>query len=396
MGDAWRGEAISARGAQRWQAEPSRSCAMATAAAGVPSVRRIAALALVLVCRSAWPAAASVLAMPKPEDCPDCVFGEWLCPFACDASGEAWLLTTNFTLEVEGCVELTPVSEHVMQVEIDVLCLYSYQVALTCEEMTNYRFDGISFIDDMCVPQSSGASKLVREECQWVCRRNRWPTAQCRWYFDHEDHFTAGGGSLKRCWMERSCAGGQEKTTAACDVERGVGVDPSTLQDILNETQVVRDRLNQTVANLSDVNQDRKTLRSQVQLYRDSLTKQQEEQEKKEAANLALVIVAVVLGLLLLAALGAGWYACTNMSSKPAISSSVEGQVASDGGVMVVGRPVDASAGSSAGHSPPGNPTKGGKASPSCGDPQKEYNSPLRAAGQGKTGKAMPPPKAAW
>lgn len=133
---------------------------------------------------------------------------------------------------------------------------------------------------------------------------------------------------------------------------------------------------------------DSEEKQSSLQLSLDASKEKMEEEERKKekekSKNSALVIVIAVLCVLLFCGALAAGYICYAMSSKPpVIHGNMEGQVASDGGVMVVGRPVNADSV----ERPPGRPP-GGKVG---------ANDPLRAAGSpSKVGSGAPPPKKAW
>lgn len=107
----------------------------------------------------------------------------------------------------------------------------------------------------------------------------------------------------------------------------------------------------------------------------------QDSRKDEETKSTVLIVIVAIILLLSCIAIAAGGYVINNLRNKP---MPTEGQIASDGGVMVVGRPIGAD-----GSSPPAPP--GGK-----GKSAKEgfSNEPLR-----KAGKADGPPspaKTAW
>lgn len=120
------------------------------------------------------------------------------------------------------------------------------------------------------------------------------------------------------------------------------------------------------------------------------LEDKQGKEEEEDDNMLGTIGIVIAIGVIVVIACGAAVYLCHTLSQKPpAITHNMEGQVASDGGVMVVGRPVNVDSA----ERPPGSgvPPGGGKGG---------GNDKLRGAGNpSDVDPGAPPPRApknAW
>mmetsp|Transcript_132995 Transcript_132995/g.384631 ORF Transcript_132995/g.384631 Transcript_132995/m.384631 type:complete len:332 (-) Transcript_132995:164-1159(-) len=299
--------------------------------------------------------------MPNEAECPDCPRGVWNCPAkACTGSAGETLqgLVTNFTYGSGACWEDVPESRRAMQVDVDVLCIDA-TLPMTCDNMTEYQFDNIAILQG-CAPAMQAAEDLVAEKCQWACKNQR-PVARCLWSFDPSGTFSAAaGGSFERCWM-----------LGRCDIPTGsatgtVGVD------VVCKPVGIPDDGSEAPAESQDA-----------------------------------WVVAVAVSLAVLCCIG-GMVAVLAFRYKRKVAAQLhraagEGAVASDGGLMVVGRPVAGSRPAPSGGKQawsPDNAKGGGGGKPgrfSPGDYEPDLpstSSGLRGAGQASG--SGDGPKACW
>lgn len=126
----------------------------------------------------------------------------------------------DFHYEQGTCVERIPLTGQTVVLDIDTHCaIAASQYFMTCANMWNYAFTGISFFDK-CQParydwsMKYGAKFILdlRETCDWVCKHNR-PVGRCKWNFTHP---AANTERLERCWISETCNGGAIVMKAAC------------------------------------------------------------------------------------------------------------------------------------------------------------------------------------
>jgi len=353
-------------------AEPSR---------GLPAAR-------LLLAWLAWPRMVVTeqdTPMPTREECPECAFGKWDCHRSCTGQEDFGRLDTDFTYKAQDCIEEIPTGDNAVQVDLDIKCIYGF-LPLECDNMHRYRFDGVSFVED-CTPTTPLAADLLNETCSWVCKRGDSPTARCKWHFDPNGQLSTVGAAgtqlLDMCWVGKSCQNGEVIAEAACRptapfehkvIEGWNASWNATLEETKQDHSEASQSLMQEIEKLKRSNQE----------AQQKSKEKEEDKEDAEKKNTVLIVVVVVVLVLSCVLIIGGGFMINKLLLKPSSATAVpfESQVAADGGVMVVGRPV--------GNEQPGNaptPGKGGK--------EKGDKEPLRA---GAAGKADPPspPKTAW
>lgn len=178
---------------------------------------------------------------------------------------------------------------------------------------------------------------------------------------------------------------------------------------ISNSTTTSNDITNDTNSEMQDLQQaieEYKARQAELELQmRKRLEEQERKNAEKESTNVWLILVLVLLIACCIGTVFAAIFAVQrSKDTTPVVDVlDMEGHVASDGGVMVVGRPVADSGGPAGrGGGAPGQggsekgDLKGGKTASS--DEKADLKGgaeKLRSAGLGKDGSA-PPPKAAW
>jgi len=162
--------------------------------------------------------------VPDAASCPECAFGRWHCPsLQCNASTSLRQLDLNFQYNLDGCIEETPISTNVYQVDIDMTCyLPSMGVPLPfdCASMRRWSHTGVGMLAG-CNADGAASAALAEETCVWVCKQDTQVVARCRWSFDHGGSFAEVGGAMKHCWLEQQC----ESNT----VHVGIACEPTTL-----------------------------------------------------------------------------------------------------------------------------------------------------------------------
>jgi len=156
---------------------------------------RGAAMAMLALSAVGFPAA------PTLEDCLDCAFEDWECPFA--ATSAHVLQYLNFTHQIGACWDEFPSDANVMAVDLDVECAFGDD--LDCSNPQTRDFGNISMLDG-CSRVGVGSPALVNETCSWRCRASR-QIAHCEWAFRPPPGLPDVAGALEACWVTPTAIG---------------------------------------------------------------------------------------------------------------------------------------------------------------------------------------------
>lgn len=64
--------------------------------------------------------------LPNSTACPECAFGKWDCHKQCKPQNTLPHMDTDFTYKLEGCIEEVPAGDNIVQVDLDIECIYGF------------------------------------------------------------------------------------------------------------------------------------------------------------------------------------------------------------------------------------------------------------------------------
>eukprot|EP00928_Gymnodinium_smaydae_P080489 TRINITY_DN64176_c0_g1_i1.p1 TRINITY_DN64176_c0_g1~~TRINITY_DN64176_c0_g1_i1.p1 ORF type:complete len:999 (+),score=130.58 TRINITY_DN64176_c0_g1_i1:187-3183(+) len=182
-----------------------------------------------------------VASFTPPADCPDCVSGTFKCKRTCAKSRSTWLF--DFAYSRGKCWETIPNSSQSMHFDVDLICLKPdlRDKGFSCGSSFHYNWMMFSLLHDC--QGDYNATKLVHEQCEWICKNNV-PALRCSWAFDREGYHDIDW-RLQDCWLTEGCSADGRISTmeATCRPDRSLRRAGSPEGDVADEINALRKKL---------------------------------------------------------------------------------------------------------------------------------------------------------